>query len=250
MKEGIDVIITQPTSCDFPIFRHQIREARKIFNKVIICFSPSNHEIDITEEFKKSMEGDDITFLDPVPTPSGADWRDHAVKRSLEVSDAKKILFLEQDFIVPGGLIEFMRILHIGMPTENHVVSFTDNMIRPPKTRLHPAFIYISRELVDKTTCGFGVQDGHDHFGAFCQQLYQLNVPILLLQDVFILKWQHMTGLTHNYHLITSDMRDYMTGLTDFIAYNKRCIELIDSGTISSVPLFENLIRISAHIEK
>jgi hypothetical protein len=205
-----DVIVTQPTQVDFPIFRYNMKKYREYFNKIIISLFKGAEDPNYTAFFKWSMK-DMATILE---TPQeGGDWRNNTVNDMLNNSEADYVLFLEQDFLVRDR-----RLWEIVL---NGVMDF--NVITYDEGgRTHPAFALVPRELVDRTSKDFSANPhaGYDHFGKFFKELLPLSSNGDLT-DLGLKKrddFYHMAGLTNNYQRILENQPIYQE--LDFLAYN------------------------------
>lgn len=226
-----DVIAVNPTHIDFPMFRYQIRQYRNLYNKVIIVFSEHYTGQNLQQSIQQAMQQDQITFLNPC-NPTGRDWRDAAVHNALQYSDASHVLFLEQDFIINSShLLE-----------EAFKQSSTVGFKETDLPRLHPAFLFMSRDNLNKTSCNFAANPPHwDHFGQIEVDLKLLNCPIAELEEMNFTSpddWEHLAGLVHNYTLLINN-QPVTYHLERFQEYNKEVLSL----DIETVQEFINIIN-------
>lgn len=216
---NVDILLTQPTHVDFPLFREWLHNNRSLFNNVIVSFSRSGG-YDLSNEIRNVMLSDNILFLDNYSVRS--DWRDAAVHAGLEHSIAPYVLFLEQDFIIKNP--KFTSLL---TNPPNEVIGFQEG----GSGRLHPAFLLVSRQLLNQTCLNFSacpVPPEPDHFGYISMNLKRLHPGWVTLEKLGLNTpndWEHIAGLTHNYTLLQKG--EYVAFFRQrFIRYNKECLEV------------------------
>ena len=165
-----DIIAVDPKTIDYPIFTKQVEKYREYFNKVIIIS---------TAELR------------------GGDWRDVATNKGLFESTSDWVLFLEQDFFFTKFFL-----LAVRAEVKNYdAIGFWE------ANRLHPAFLLVKREWIEKTSKDFDpiYEEKLDHFGRFSKELVQEGAKIGELEKDLGLKlredFYHMQGLTHNHNL-------------------------------------------------
>jgi len=222
----MDVILSWPRNTDFPIWRQWIRDHRQLFNRVIIVMTETNQGEDYQPFLRFVMARDKITFVDIQPTPPNRDWRDVAVNKGLEYSDAEWVWFTEQDFIGSDELFN-----EITKVTNHHM---GDMVGAYDGKRLHPCCIFINRALLDVTTKNFGiVPDKLDHFGVLQVELERITPVHSPLPPEW---YTHMNGLTHNMNLVFNGQEPNYKP-EEFKKYLSNCLKV-------SVPLDERFVKL------
>jgi len=230
-----DIIVTQPTHVDFPLFRYQIRQYRHLYNNVIVHFSQHHGKPDVSKFIEQAMGHDNVICVKHQP-PSAKDWRDVAVKGCLRYVSSSHILFLEQDFIIKNPLL-----LDFVFSNNDKTIGFRE----PGSDRLHPAFLFITKDKLWKTSRDFGANAPEwDHFGKISKELEDINeVPLLLPNTGFKTPtdWEHIAGLTHNYSMVVKKQSpNYQP--ERFREYNRELLSL----DIEQCPEFLSIIRKAA----
>lgn len=206
-----DVLVTQPTQVDFPLFRYNMKRYREYFNKVVISLFKGAGDPDYTAFFKWSMK--DLATITTTPDLPG-DWRNNSVNEMLQnFITSDYILFLEQDF-----LIRDRRLLEVVL---NGVMDY-NTILYDEGGRTHPAFALVPTELVRQTSMDFSAnpQSGYDHFGKFFREL-QTTASAGDLRDLGLEEgkdFYHMAGLTNNYQCVVENRPLYKE--LDFLCYN------------------------------
>lgn len=195
-KTSIDVIVTWPRNCDYPLWREFMRKNRSRFRSVFVVFMETNSGPDFRTFVKKAMEADAINFLEIDYQFAGQDWRDAAIKTALHFSDAEWIWFTEQDFFIhePENFWQFVSIF------TTH--EFNEAITYYESERMHPCCLFLKREFVQNFKLDFSAKPPeYDHFGAvqiIMKTGRHLDYPVSH-------EWvHHMAGLSHNFHLITN----------------------------------------------
>lgn len=176
--DGIDVIVSWPRSCDYPLWRQFIRDERARFNRVYAVFT--DHDGPDYSAWVRS-NCPEIDFLDSLNRRR--DWRDAAVNTALLQSTAERLWFTEQDFFITDPSF---------WEAEGQVIGFDAGDGRP----LHPACIFVDRQMVNQTSRYFGPEPV-DHFYSFGKELCALVRPALLTGG-----FSHMQGTSQNHYLI------------------------------------------------
>jgi hypothetical protein len=213
----IDVITIHPRSIDYPLWRKQLEYFNAYFKKIIVTFTGKNFYGDYSSFVREAIELHNIYFVEGRDTNGEEDWRNVAVNQALEVSNSDWILFLEQDFFWKNNsfwekILEAQKVYS--------VISFWE------ANRLHPAFLLVKRELLDKTRKDFGIiPDKLDHFGKFSQDIVAQigNEGIGELEKLgleFKKDWYHLQGLTHNYNLCRDGNLATIFKRDEFLTYN------------------------------
>lgn len=178
MESSVDIIAIVPKEARFKVWEHLMRRGRDHYQDLIIVFT--RDEITGKDYSKETMGALPGARFFNSPEVVG-DWRNVATNYGIDKSSAENILFLEQDFFLAS------------------LDCISKNL---PKTlavkidgRIHPCFLRVSRENIEKTNRDFSAypDEDIDHFGKFTNQL----------KNVTFLKepYYHMAGLTHNMRL-------------------------------------------------
>lgn len=200
-----DLIVCWPRDCDYPLFRRFLARERDRFAKVIVVFT-DHHGPDISGWVR---EVTDATFLD---SRSNGDWRDAAVNMALEVSDAQRVWFTEQDFLITDPD-------RFWSQTDGPAVGWQEH-----DDRWHPSSLFVDRGLIERTSRYFG-PDPIDHFYAFGRELERL-IPIKRLEGGF----EHLQGTSQNHSLIDR-------GLDDGVFKRDRFRRYLSDSLEAGVPL-------------
>lgn len=207
---GIDVIVSWPRSCDYPLWRQFICDERGRFSRVLAVFTEHSGPVDYTDWLKANCP--EVEFMDSLGRRR--DWRDAAINTALAESTAERVWFTEQDFFVRDDA--FWNI-------EGSVVGFSAGDGR----LLHPASLFVDRKLIDKTSRYFGPEPV-DHFYTFAEELARL-IPATLLP---IWCYEHLQGTTQNHSLIDKSEDTGVFKRVRFRDYLRSCLE-------ASVPLHD-----------
>ena len=195
-----DVIICHPRDVLYPLWMKCMNKDRHLFNKVIVVMTQQSNDWDFTNYIKDKLINAEIIESYPY---DGTDWRNSAINEALKHTTGD-VLFLEQDFLYEEG--------------------FMENNLKGTKAlregdRVHPAFLLVERERLDKTDKDFSVNpDKGDHFSKFTSQLSDIEN---ITGDYY-----HLNGLTQNYRL---DDNWYQPSI--FKQYNEMSIELPQHNT-------------------
>lgn len=179
----LDLIVCWPRDCDYPLFRQFLRLEYRRFSRVLIVFT-DHHGPDMSGWVR---EVTDATFIDS--HVSGGDWRDAAVNQALDRSDAERVWFTEQDFLIGEGFWEQV--------DDSPVIGWQEH-----DERWHPSSLFVDRALIERTRRYFG-PDPVDHFYAFGKELEALS-PIKRLEGGF----EHLQGTSQNHSLIDRGVDD------------------------------------------
>lgn len=232
---SIDAIIIQPAHVDFPLFRSYIKQYRDLFANVIVYISNSNRALNLTSFLKSDLSKHGVTVIDNAANWAGHDWRSTGTNLCLSKSTADRVLFLEQDVIFKDD-----NFLPAALSVDCDILGFKDDHER--QGRLHPAFLVVSRSLINKTSCSFSASPPkYDHFGLFSEELEAQCEP-KYIQDVVGSNWEHLAGLTHNYSLIMDGHSPcYM--IDRFAEYNKMLLELDIDHSPEFIKIIESAAR-------
>ena len=213
-----DLIAIYPRHADYPIFRDQIARYRNHFDKVIVMFQYFNTT---TKDFMMFVAAelnkhDVMCYETGLNSHQRPDWRDHSTNIALSMSESSHVLFIEQDFLIYNDALlpEVFAAGNDVCLVENH-------------ERLHPAFMLISRENINRTSLDFAVGEGYDHFGRFTKELSTLGHSFINLEDMgFIRKkdFDHLAGLTYNHDQILAG-NEHLYRPEDFCIYLQQCLD-------------------------
>ena len=183
-----NLLMVWPLSCDYPLFRYNLKRFREYFQDIYIGFT--NHHTD--ENYSSFVKQDlDFAHCIDIEFTSGGDWRDDAVNQLLDIMNpCTHVLFMEQDFLIKDKTF-FERLF-----AQDHDFLYYNE----GKHRIHPAFALVKRDIIEKTHRNFGAVPPTDHFGWFFDEV-QLQTQGEDI-DNFV-KWKedyyHLAGLTQNY---------------------------------------------------
>lgn len=185
-----DLICAWPKHLDYPLFRKFIHDNRDRFSKVILVLTNMNIEEDYSQFLQEVMGSDRVSLIVNDPVTADKDWRNVAMNKALELSDAESIWFTEQDFQPLDG---FWNCVNQLTKTHDVVAALVDG------TRMHPCSIFIKRSVLDKTSKDFSANPPeYDHFGHIQKDIEALgewaSIPSIY--------WYHMNGLSQNMHLL------------------------------------------------
>lgn len=224
---NIDLITSWPSHLDYPLWREFIHDNRKQFDKVIIVFTNmSIIDPDYRLFIKEATKKDDLILVDNNPVRGDQDWRDVAVNKGLEHSNARWVFFTEEDFFPKNGFWDQVKRLK-KYPSITAFGAWYDS-------RLHPCCIFVRRVDLNKTHKYFGVvKDKLDHFGQFQQELVDIG-PVLSIDSEY---YQHLNGLSQNMHMLQTGEKPNFRP-EEFKEYLKKCLEV-------KVALHPNFIKLA-----
>jgi hypothetical protein len=151
------------------------------------------------------------------PDRGDRDWRDVAVNAALDRSDATHVWFTEQDWF---GRLDFV----------GDAVGFKEN----DEDRWHPANLYVSRALIERTSRYFG-PDPVDHFTKFGAELDALTTVRHLAPG-----YEHLQGLSQNHYLTDH-------GIDAGVFKRERYRRYLADCLASSVPLHPRWVENARH---
>lgn len=189
---SVDIIVSWPRNCDYPLWREFIRKNRTRFNEVIVAFTETNRGADYRPFIREAMFPDHVQFVDaPFPRP-GQDWRNIAVNHALLHSyNSEWVWFTEQDFYPLDGFFE--NVEELEEKGCDVIAVYQDK-------RLHPCSIFMNRKTLQLLNKDFGiVPDKLDHFGMIQEQLEQMGVVIGSVKPQ---TYWHLNGLSQNWSLL------------------------------------------------
>lgn len=186
----IDLLLSWPRNCDYPLYRQYIINNRSRWNQVIIAFTESFQGEDYRSFIEESLWNYGITFVQPMPNLAD-DWRNVSTNAMIRNSSAEWVYFSEQDFYISDDI--WNQLLNF---TKSHdVIGFKDG-----DSRFHPASLLIKRNVLELTSKNFGIVEGvSDHFSRIYNDLDGLAISMLNLPQLADF---HMNGLSHNLTLL------------------------------------------------
>lgn len=235
-----DIIMQWCVYVDFPFWRLWLKKYRAKFNKVILYPSRQHGVIDLEHYIEEQVPetwitGDVINWTEP-----GLDWRQREVTPCLQEIESDWILFMEADFFCDNWDKLFLDI-EKAMETADMIGWWSPSVF----PYIHPCFLLIKRELLNKTNKDFRAHpeiDGSDHFAMITRDTEKLGAKIVKLQD---LGWTepehafHLGGLTYPYQDFKGDETIIGCKYPEmFATYNDKLISDWDSH-----PDFKDLAR-------
>ena len=196
----IDVISQICVFNDYPIYRQLLTKYRDKFNKIILYPSRHHGVIDMEEFMRRTFPETWVTGHEIDWTTPNIDWRQAETEPCLELSDAEWILFMEQDFFVDDW-DKLWKDVEKAMETSDMIGWWNETAF----SYVHPCFLLIKRELLEKTHKDFRAHPeiyGCDHFAILTHDVQFLGAKITKLQDLGWKEWEnafHMGGLTYPY---------------------------------------------------
>ena len=215
-----DVIVTWPTSMDYPWWRWQMEAHREKFDKIFIAFHKQGNP-DFSDWLKKNFKS--AVFID-MPEP-GVCWRHNAITLALQLSKNPWVWFTEMDFFVKEDYF-FVKMFEEAEKCDGVAYTYSE--------RFHPACTLLKRETINKTDCFFDpaycwAHAGQelicatlDHFVVFTWQLQEF-AKIKSLKDLGLVDGEdfyHMEDLTHNYDRVKVGNVEEQHNIRDFLIYN------------------------------
>lgn len=205
---NIDIISQICIYCDYPLYRAMLTKYRDKFNKIIL-YPSRHHGVTDLENFLKQQFPE--TWVKPVEIDYGIqDWRQAETEPCLALSDSEWVLFMEQDFFVKDW-DKFWQDIEKAMETAD-VIGWWSASNFP---YVHPCFLLIKREILDKTKKDFRAHpeiNGCDHFAMITRDAEELGAKIVKLQDMGYTNWEdamHLGGLTYPYQNWKGDGTDH-----------------------------------------
>lgn len=232
--ENIDLIVTWPKNCDYPLWRNLLRVQRGLYKKVIIVWMEANQGNDYKSFVEDNLAGFFITFIDSPKVEPDQDWRNVAVNAALEVSDAPWVWFTEQDFFVINHDRFWPKVREA---REFHKVV---GLREKASGRLHPCCLFVKRGLINRTTKNFAVTSDGDHFARFTKEITsnqsEISLEALGLHqksselDPGEHDYLHLNGLSHNHTLIHDGNYAGVYQPAAFKEYLRQCLDLEKQG--------------------
>lgn len=193
---NVDVVVTWPRHCDYPLWRGALLEQRARFARVLVAFTDHHCRYDYRAHVAAQL-GPSVVGFD---APGGeGDWRDLAVNACLELSTAEWVWFTEQDLLILDP-DRFWGVVarHAG---DGEALGWRE----PGSDRWHPSCLLVRREAAERTRRYFGPRPV-DHFWTFGRELegvFDLGRVLgfggILDADVDVV---HLAGLSHNHWLL------------------------------------------------
>jgi len=214
-----DLITLWPIAFDYPLFREQVVKNRQHFNKVIIVFTHNSVVRDYRTFLKATHP--DWTFCDTEHLKQKPNWYTTAINEGLKYSSSEWVLFMEQDFIYNDTFIpKFLQ----------DIAFFSYGGLCEGK-RLHFGCFAVKRYLISKTQKFFESIDtlnySFDCFDFFTCELQILSNMYTTLDALGFKReddYDHLSGLTQNYHLLDIDKPELITGKIKLKEYNLQAI--------------------------
>lgn len=221
-----DLLITWIRHTDYPIFRYILRKYRDFFGEVFIYFSEHYRDIYFDDFLKEAMAKDRVTFIEPQPIDHGLeDWRNKATNIMLDASKSEWVCSVEQDWFCKDWDLVLNKIEEkskdydlLGWAGKSGAKNFY----------IHPAFFFISRELLERSRRDFSAKEGEDHFGHITRDVEALGSPIYDLESELdcVVKPEadcfHLGGVNQNY-LASHDRKYAFHRWEPFSVYNYWC---------------------------
>lgn len=220
---NVDIISQYCIYNDYPIFRRNLAKYRDKVQKIILYPSRHHGVIDLEEFARRVFPETWVTGHVIDWTTPGIDWRQVETEPCLELSTAEWVLFMEQDFFVDDW-DKFWDLIESAMPTSDMIGWWNQTAF----SYLHPCFLLIKRELLDKTRKDFRAHPeilGCDHYAMITHDAQKLGAKITKIQDLGYKEWEnafHMGGLTYPYQNWKGDGTDIfgVTSPEAFMVYN------------------------------
>lgn len=208
-----DIIVSWPKGMDYPVFRWNLKRFGGFIGNTIVTFTGQDKEENYDKWLKEANVCDfNAIFVDP-PDESG-DWRNIAVTEALQFVRSDWILFTEQDFLISEPSF-FLKVFD--RQSDDEVVVLNE------EGRIHPAFILVSKRILDQTKKDFSIRpDVSDHFSKFTDELKKI-AKMITLEDLGLKRgvdYQHLAGLTHNYTLVKINQLQSIFKKYEFMVYN------------------------------
>lgn len=221
-----DLIVVWPNFLDYPLFRIFLLNYGPLFNNILIMVTEQNlSSYDYTNGLREWMVDEILKTRDtnivvegPLITPENEDWRDWAVNTALQHSGSDYLWFMEQDFFADWSAL-FGKIAN-AIDEGVDAVGFYEESTE----RLHPAFMVISKEVLEQTCMDFSPHPKRDHFGHISADLEEMEAEIITLEELGLKGWRywyHMQSLTYSYQQVIMGGQPTFN-VADFLVYNHR----------------------------
>jgi hypothetical protein len=266
--KNIDLIILGNSHIDYPFFRKFLKDISSEFNKIHYVFThrtwafvkgkDGNDDINSVPDYKEFLIKN-LPFVNFKQSyfEGALDWRNEAVNLGIEQSKSDGIIFIDNDFHIDANDV-------INLPFEHDVISHHWGY-----NRICPSFLYVKRNLIDKTSRFFGTGNFNsvmmldpskndppkiknliveesffcDHFFKFTSDLLKLTNDFYFLNENNI-KFYHYAGVTHNYRLCQlNELKD--------LRYPQEYIEYLKINLKVDVEMDERYVaEVTRHIKK
>lgn len=191
MMKRPDLLVCHIKHCDYPIFRGWLRKHRDFFGKIVIYWSEHFRHMYYDKFIQEDLSDlKDIVFLQNIEYKYGVeDWRNIATNYMLKETVSQWVCSVEQDFFTTDwdkllkSVEEASKTYDIlGYMGRDHQQEYQGYL---KGHYVHPAFWFIKRSLLEKTSKDFGAKpdEGYDHFGRITRDVMKLNVPIWWTQE-------------------------------------------------------------------
>ena len=211
-----DIVFTHPDNVLFPIWMNWINDHRKEFNRILVSIHKKHIDgWDFTPEIKTWAKTCDVDIFEPEVNHS-IDWRNLSVNHCLDNSSSEWILFLEGDFFVKN-IEKLFKDFELHIP-HHKIAGYAQG------TRLHPSFLLVDREIINKTSRDFSPIET-DHFGKFSREILKEVGDYYDLDMLHNGSWFHMNGLTQNYTLVQLGEKPNHD-IPSFMLYNITSLDL------------------------
>lgn len=183
MKKSL--VISHITCCDYPLWREWVRKwGVNFFDEILIYFDVQFRHPFFWAFIQQDLaQFPEIKFLDPVAYEYGVgDWRNVATNELINHATGDWICSIEQDWFTTNWA-KLLQDTQKAMETSEMVgwMNYTNNYY------IHPAYFFIKRELLEKTSKDFAAHpdiDGSDHFATITFDVKKIGGKITTLQDV------------------------------------------------------------------
>ena len=200
-----DIVMQWCVYCDYPLFRLFLKKYRDRFGKVILYPSRQHGNVDLEDFAKKAMPE---TWVNPVEIDyAKQDWRQAETEPCLKLSDSEWVWFMEQDFFTSNWESLFASIEVL----EKQGIEMTGLWNPTHYSYIHPCFLLMKRELLEKTNKDFSAHpeiNGCDHFAMITKDAVRLNAKIATFKE----DWEnyfHLGGLTYPFQNWKGDSTDH-----------------------------------------
>lgn len=210
MKHTIDLLSQVCIYVDYPLWRTWVKKYRSKFNKVILYASRHHGVIDLEEFWRKELPETWVSTEIDWTTPN-IDWREVETLPLLEQSNAQWILFMEADFFCDDW-DKLWADIEREMDNGAEMIGWWNET---SFSYMHPCFLLIKRELLDKTNKDFRAHPeipGCDHFAMITHDVQELGAKIVKLQDLGWKDWEnafHGGGYTYPLQNWKGDRTDH-----------------------------------------
>lgn len=204
-----DLLICWIKHCDYPISRKFLRKYRDFFGKIVIYWSEHFRHMYYDKFIQEDLSGlENIVFLQNIDYKYGVeDWRNIATNYMLKQSSSEWLCSVEQDFFTEDW-DKLLKAVNEASKT-HEIIGFKGHDYQQSYqgylkgSYVHPAFFFIKRSLLEKTSKDFGAKpdEGYDHFGKITRDLMEMKVPIWYTQDHGFPETTtfHQGGINFNY---------------------------------------------------